>query len=193
MNASRLNVRCATISFAPSVTNSTIFERHANRCRKLISVGSSGATHVKYPRAGISLHHAILFAERGEYWQARAQQDANFRAQLEDYQQQQVANTQRNEELRLRYNDLLADENYKAQNCRLCPNCQRVVQHLGGCNAMICGQNYHGGDVQSGCGHKFDWSQATPYAPIGNTGPEQVRNDMPAPEQQQAVVHEGVQ
>ena len=41
-------------------------------------------------------------------------------------------NAQRNEELRQRYNDLLADENYKAQNCRLCPNCRRVVQHLSG-------------------------------------------------------------
>ncbi|CAF3586698.1 unnamed protein product [Adineta steineri] len=131
--------------------------------------------------------------ERGNYWQARAQQDATFRAQLEDYERQRGANEQRNIELRQRYDELLADETYKAQNCRLCPNCRRVVQHLSGCDAMICGQNYHGGDVQSGCGQRFNWSQATPYAPIGNTGPEQVRNDVPPPEQQKTVVHAGVQ
>jgi hypothetical protein len=130
--------------------------------------------------------------ERGNYWQARAQQDANFRAQFEDYERQKAANEQRNDELHKRYNDLLVDENYKAQNCRVCPHCGRVVQHLGGCDLMICGQNYHGGDVQSGCGKGFNWSQAGPYVPIGNTGPQQVANNMAAPEQQKLVVHEGV-
>lgn len=131
--------------------------------------------------------------ERGNYWQARAQNDAAFRAQLDDYQKQTAANEQRNGELRQRYNDLLADEQYKAQNCRLCPKCQRVVQHLGGCDSMICGQNYHGGDQQSGCGQKFNWSQATPYVSMDNRGPQQVANNMVAPEEQKIVVHEGVQ
>ncbi|CAF0935264.1 unnamed protein product [Rotaria sordida] len=131
--------------------------------------------------------------ERGNYWQARAQQDANFRAQLEDYERQKAANIQRNQELAQRYNDLLADENYKAQNCRLCPHCRRVVQHLSGCDLMVCGRNYHGGDQQSGCGNGFNWSQALPYTPIGNTGPQQVANNLPSPEQQKLVVHEGVQ
>jgi len=139
------------------------------------------------------LYHIILFKERGNYWQARAQQDANFRAQLEDYERQRAANTQRNEELRQRYTELLADETYKSTNCRICPHCGRVVQHLGGCSSMICGQNYHGGDVQSGCGKNFDWGQARPYVPIASAGPQQVRTDMPAPEQQKTVVHEGIQ
>ncbi len=130
--------------------------------------------------------------ERGNYWQARAQQDANFRAQFEDYERQRAANEQRNDELRKRYNDLLVDENYKAQNCRLCPKCRRVVERVAGCPSMICGQNYHGGDVQSGCGAKFNWDKAAPYVPIGNTGPQQVANNMAAPEQQKLVVHEGV-
>ncbi len=130
--------------------------------------------------------------ERGNYWQARAQQDANFQAQLEDYERQKAANAQRNEELRQRYNELLIDEGYKSQNCRLCPHCGRVVQHLAGCDLMICGQNYHGGDVQSGCGKNFNWSQARPYVPLANGGPQQVTNNIAAPEQQKAVVHEGV-
>ncbi|UJR07828.1 hypothetical protein I4U23_012111 [Adineta vaga] len=130
--------------------------------------------------------------ERGTYLQARAQQDANFRAQLEDYERQRAANEQRNAELRQRYDELIADENYKGQNCRLCPNCQRVVQHLGGCDSMICGQNYHGGDQQSGCGRRFNWSQARPYMPIANNGVQQVRNDLPRPEEQQAIVHKDI-
>lgn len=30
---------------------------------------------------------------------------------------------------------------------------------------MICGQNYHGGDLQQGCGQGFAWSSAPPYQP----------------------------
>ncbi|CAF2822543.1 unnamed protein product [Rotaria sp. Silwood2] len=131
--------------------------------------------------------------ERGNYWQARAQQDANFRAQLEDYERQKVTNERRNEELRQRYNDLLADETFKAQNCRLCPHCRRVVQHLGGCNSMICGQNYHGGDAQSGCGRPFDWSKAAPYVPIASRRPQQVNTKLKAPGEQKLVVHKDVQ
>ncbi|CAF3743107.1 unnamed protein product [Rotaria sp. Silwood1] len=140
-----------------------------------------------------SIIDALAVLERGNYWQARAQQDANFRAQLEDYERQKVTNERRNEELRQRYNDLLADETFKAQNCRLCPHCRRVVQHLGGCNSMICGQNYHGGDAQSGCGRRFDWSKAAPYVPIANRGPQQVKTKLKAPGEQKLVVHKDVQ
>ena len=44
------------------------------------------------------------------------------------------------------------DERYKAQNCRRCPSCKRVVQRLEGCDAMFCEQDADGGHVQSGCG-----------------------------------------
>jgi len=135
----------------------------------------------------------LIYLERGNYWQARARRDAAYQAQLEDYQRERAADEQRNNELRQRYNELVADEQYKAQNCRLCPQCQRVVQKLDGCDSMICGQNYHGGDQQSGCGHRFNWSRATPYVPMENRGPQQVANNIAAPEQQQLVVHTGVQ
>ena len=188
------NVRCVDISFVLSAINSIIFARHVNRCLKLLNVGSFGATQVNDLFVRIPIRSFLSFIlERGNYWQARAQQDANFNAQLEDYERQRAANTQRNEELRQRYAELLADEDYKVKSCRLCPNCGRIVQHLEGCDLMVCGRNYHGGDQQSGCGQGFRWSQARPYAGIGNTGPEQVANDIPAPEQQKTVVHEGIQ
>lgn len=112
---------------------------------------------------------------------------------MEDFERQKAANVQRNQELAQRYNELLADENFKAQTCRLCPHCQRVTERISGCDSMVCGRNYHGGDQQSGCGQAFKWSQALPYVPIANTGAQEVRNDMPPPEQQKLVVHQGVQ
>merc|ERR1711924_243950 len=35
-----------------------------------------------------------------------------------------------------RYDELVADEKFKAESCRRCPHCGRVVQKLEGCNAM---------------------------------------------------------
>lgn len=129
---------------------------------------------------------------RENYWRTKAEHNENFRTQLAEFERQRVDTAQRNEELRQRYDELVADENYKAQNCRACPNCGRIVQHLGGCDLMVCGRNYHGGDDQSGCGQEFRWSQARPYVPI-NTGPAQVQFDMMAPAQDEVIVHEGVQ
>ncbi len=28
---------------------------------------------------------------------------------------------------------------------------------------MVCGQDYHGANVQNGCGHRFRWTEAQPY------------------------------
>ena len=53
----------------------------------------------------------------------------------------------------------------RAANCRLCPKCGRVVNKLGGCDSMRCGQDAHGGNVQNGCGASFSWSSARPYNP----------------------------
>lgn len=62
-------------------------------------------------------------------------------------------------------NDLARDEEWKTRNCRMCPNCGRLVQKIDGCNAMKCGQDAHGGNRQSGCGLSFDWETAPSYVP----------------------------
>ena len=68
-----------------------------------------------------------------------------------------------------RYAELVQDERLKEKTCRRCPHCGRVVEKLSGCDSMVCGRNYHGGDVQMGCGKPFSWSQARPYvADIGD-------------------------
>lgn len=58
---------------------------------------------------------------------------------------------------------LIEDELYKAEHCRHCPRCHRIIQRIEGCNTIICGQDAHGGNIQSGCGLKFDWTLAQPY------------------------------
>ncbi|CAF5007975.1 unnamed protein product, partial [Rotaria sp. Silwood1] len=96
------------------------------------------------------------------------------------------------EELRRRYEELMADVAFKAQNCRLCPHCKRVVQHMGGCSSMVCGRNYHGGDQQSGCGKSFTWDDTKPYIPSIDTAPDKIKNSLPRPENKHRIVHKGI-
>mmetsp|Transcript_54626 Transcript_54626/g.96942 ORF Transcript_54626/g.96942 Transcript_54626/m.96942 type:complete len:933 (-) Transcript_54626:142-2940(-) len=64
-----------------------------------------------------------------------------------------------------RHSELEQDEQWKAENCRLCPKCQKPTEKIDGCNTMVCGQNTHGGNRQPGCGHRFKWQEARPYRP----------------------------
>lgn len=61
------------------------------------------------------------------------------------------------------HEQLLADEKWKADNCRLCPHCQRPISKVEGCESMVCGRAYHGGDQQPGCGKSFMWPAAKKY------------------------------
>ncbi len=67
------------------------------------------------------------------------------------------------------------EENYRTEyqteeqlsfSARLCPHCQRIIQKVDGCDLMVCGRNYHGGNQQNGCGKPFEWSKAAPYVPV---------------------------
>jgi hypothetical protein len=62
-----------------------------------------------------------------------------------------------------RHTEFAQDEQWKKQHCRLCPRCRRPIQKTDGCDSMICGQNFHGGNTQPGCGAKFSWGDALPY------------------------------
>ena len=85
------------------------------------------------------------------------------RQRYQQVREEDEANEQRTRDLQRRYEELMQDEEYKSNNCRLCPSCQRLVQRLEGCDAMICGQDAHGGNLQSGCGQRFNWTEAQPY------------------------------
>merc|ERR1711981_859788 len=62
-----------------------------------------------------------------------------------------------------RHKELEQDEAWKKRHCRLCPQCRRPIEKTQGCHSMVCGQNFHGGNEQPGCGRKFDWATALPY------------------------------
>jgi len=97
----------------------------------------------------------------------------------------------RNKEMMDRYNELVADEDYKAKNGRLCPRCGRIIFKLDGCDAMVCGRDCHGGNVQNGCGFHFSWSSARPYV-SDVVKPEEKKFEMEIPEIAREYVHVGV-
>jgi len=97
----------------------------------------------------------------------------------------------RNAEIMKKYNDMLADEELLRRNGRYCPKCHRVIIKDGGCDLMICGRNYHGGNVQDGCGTHFNWSQAEPYHSVVKK-PEEAKLQMEIPEICREFVHVGV-
>ncbi len=54
---------------------------------------------------------------------------------------------------------------------------------------MKCGTDYHGGNTQNGCGHKFKWSEAPAYVPSSVTL-RQEEFKIPEPKLMENVVHE---
>ena len=62
-----------------------------------------------------------------------------------------------------RFDELRQMEKWKQKHCRHCPRCRRIVEKMSGCDAMVCGDDAHGGNMQRGCGHRFNWAQAAPY------------------------------
>jgi len=88
-----------------------------------------------------------------------------------------------------RHRDLERDEAWKSRHCRLCPGCRRPLEKTGGCDSMVCGQNYHGGNEQPGCGMKFSWSEALPYvaATTATSGEADLPSAPGAPQRPAAV------
>jgi hypothetical protein len=100
---------------------------------------------------------------------------------FEKYNQAKADNEKRNEELKRNFEQLQQDEGYKEANCRKCPGCSRIVQKLAGCDLMVCGVNYHGGDQQNGCGQRFNWNNAQPYVSQLQNQPELEKLALDAP------------
>jgi hypothetical protein len=116
---------------------------------------------------------------------------------LAAYHEEKEKVTKVNQELRKRFEEYVSDESWKQANTRLCPNCQRVcvlkvvgtnftllsqvINKLEGCDVMRCGRDYHGGNVQDGCGATFRWSEAKPYIAAIDKGPQQHEFNKQAP------------
>lgn len=61
--------------------------------------------------------------------------------------------------LLLRLEHSKADREYTSKHCRRCPGCARLIEKLSGCDAMVCGRDYHGEGGGQGCGRTFAWSE----------------------------------
>ncbi|KAF2813769.1 uncharacterized protein BDZ99DRAFT_459524 [Mytilinidion resinicola] len=110
---------------------------------------------------------AWLRKGRNDYQSTVAQQERRQKQQYEKQTKEFVAAQKKHEEDRaaaLRaFETLQQDEQYKARSARMCPHCGRVVEKITGCDTMTCGQDAHGGNVQSGCGRGFTWTSAPMY------------------------------
>jgi len=110
------------------------------------------------------------------------QEQKRYGEELRNYEKKQIAIQQRNDELRKNFELEKADESYKESHCRVCPTCGKIVESLGGCDVYICGRDYHGGNVQQGCGTKFYWSKIQIYKSSIPLGPKQEQNEITIPE-----------
>lgn len=74
-----------------------------------------------------------------------------------------AADAATNEALK-RFDELRKMEVWKEKHCKRCPHCKRVIHKMSGCDAMVCGNDAHGGNEQRGCGKHFAWSTAPAYS-----------------------------
>lgn len=126
---------------------------------------------------------------RQQYLREVAHENSKYQEMLRQYEVNKQKNEAELRDIDARYQELLQDEQHKAKTCKLCPSCSRVIEKIDGCDVMICGRNYHGGDNQSGCGAKLAWSTAPPY--VANTGQKRTINEtnVPKPDEAQQVKH----
>ena len=161
------------------------------------------------PKCGASPYHYNAECEeilslRGDYneWMARgrsaflrqrAEVDARFQAQLKQYEDDKTRVEAEKRQLALVAQIAAQDEAYKAAHCKMCPSCGRIVEHTGACDSMKCGQDYHGGNKQMGCGHGFQFSAAPAYH-AQDVKPRQVEFNRDRPQQMlhKWEVYEGV-
>lgn len=115
--------------------------------------------------------HEWLRGGRDLYLERRVSQDPSYRPVLEALHSKKAEQRRMLEEAEARKSEAEAMEKWKSEKCKCCPRCSRVIEKLSGCDLMRCGANYHGGDVQNGCGHKFKWSEAPAYVPATVTTP----------------------
>ena len=107
---------------------------------------------------------------REEWMQKAGEVDAKYKA---DYDEMLGKTDESRKAAEVRMQRLVADEEWKAENCKVCPNCHRLVNKLDGCDTMVCGRNAHGDEAnsnqalnqQDGCGLKFSYNGAAAYRP----------------------------
>lgn len=123
-------------------------------------------------RAAAGRWDAWVQIGREEHLRVKAREDATWRTRLEEYEKKKDKYSRENQEAMRRRTELGRDEEWKVANCRLCPNCNRCIERMSGCDSMICGTDAHGGNAQNGCGRAFNWTTAAHYVKIATGGPK---------------------
>lgn len=135
----------------------------------------------------VSCEDAARHVERYALWlregrTAFLETRAEESMQLRRYEAARESHEKRAKEIEGRQKEYQEMESWKAQHCKECPHCKRVVQKIEGCDSMVCGQDAHGGNVQSGCGKKFQWGRAKKYNPkVAEVGPVLEEFDLSRP------------
>ena len=119
---------------------------------------------------------------RSAFLKQRAKLDCSFQVQLQQYEDDTNRDEEERKQLTLAGHQTAADEAYMVAHCKMCPSCGRIVEKTGGCDLMKCGNDYHGGNKQSGCGHGFIFSQAPAYQ-VQDVRPRQDESIMNWPQQ----------
>merc|ERR1711971_1466626 len=94
-----------------------------------------------------------------------------FYNELQRYEEEKACHEYEAHEAHRRCEEYRKDERWKALHCRRCPNCNRPIQRIEGCEQMTCGNDGHGGNTQQGCGHTFKWNKAVKYVASGDPEP----------------------
>jgi len=105
-----------------------------------------------------------------------------------DYEKEKTRIDKENYAVQSVFDNLVKDEKWKEENCKVCPKCRRAVQKLEGCDKMICGRDFHGGNAQDGCGKHFDWKKAKNYTTLIPKRPNGLI-DIPPPPVPNSIVH----
>ena len=118
-------------------------------------------------------HHNMSCAElratasRWLRWQAGGRVDYLTKLNGHTAAGQELASSQRRvRDAGLKLQQLYEDETWKERHLRLCPHCQRPVERIDGCGAMVCGRDADdkgAGNRQAGCMKPFQWDRAAPY------------------------------
>eukprot|EP00761_Pharyngomonas_kirbyi_P011539 gb/GECH01011564.1/.p1 GENE.gb/GECH01011564.1/~~gb/GECH01011564.1/.p1 ORF type:complete len:646 (+),score=202.14 gb/GECH01011564.1/:1-1938(+) len=127
---------------------------------------------------------------RQKRWDQLEENEKQYRQAQKQHESNREAVEQRNRDLKQRFDELKADEEWKANNCKLCPNCGRVINRMQGCNSMVCGQDSGGGNNQNGCGRQFNWGSAANYRPDYGAGPRQEVFNAAEPKPVEHVSHD---
>eukprot|EP00946_MAST-07B_sp_MAST-7B-sp1_P001900 g1900.t1 len=126
------------------------------------------------------------------YLRLLAAQRTEMAAQLREYENKKAAHERDAKVAEQMRKAEIADEKYKEEHCFHCPKCNRLMEWLEKCNLMVCGRDYHGGNQQDGCGHRFDKRRARKYKSTGVRQREVAALNVSAPDFQE-LKHEIVE